>query len=204
MRHLTDAELLENLGPNQWHQSHVAACIMCQKRLAELVLATRPLGLAPVIEPSITAQDILLRAQRQSRSPVVALSLALMLSILGFFLISPKTTSPSIPTLALHAENAAFGASRISVAWTRGSQFGILTASAVPSVPHRVLEVWMIHGQTHVPVAIIPSAIQTTTIAFVVPNPHLNYQAIGVTLEPSPNMTSPTGPRIFFGRLPSS
>lgn len=204
MRHLTDAELLENLGPNKRHQSHVASCSSCQTRLAELVLATRPLGPAPVIEPSVTAQDILLQAQRQSRSPLVAFSLALVLSILGFFLVSPKTPSPSIPTLALKAENAAFGTSRISVAWSPGSQFGILTVTSVPSVPNRVLEVWMIHGQTHVPVALIPSVTQTTTITFAVPNPHLSYQAIGVTLEPSPNMTSPTGPRIFFGRLPSS
>jgi hypothetical protein len=200
MRHLTDAELLENLGPKQLHQNHVVACTICQKRLEELAMATRPLGLAPAIDPWVSAQDILLRAQRPSRSSLVAFSLALMLSILGLFLVSPRTPVPSIPTLTLQAENAAFGGSRIRVAWTPGSKIGILTVTSVPSVPNRVLEMWMIHGQTHVPVALIPSVTHTTTLTFAVPNPHMSYQAIGVTLEPAPNMPSPTGPRIFFGR----
>ncbi len=203
MKHLTDAELLENLGPKQFHQNHVAACTLCQQRLAELAIATHPLGLAPLREPLVSAHDILLRTQRQPRSPLVAFSLALLLSILGLFLVSSSTHVPPIPALTLHAESTAFGGSRIRVAWSPGSQIGTLTVTSVPSIPNRVLEVWMIHGRTHVPVALIPSVSRSATITFTVPNPHLGYQAIGVTLEPAPNMPFPTGPRIFFGRWPA-
>lgn len=210
MKHLTDAELLQSLGPMLLNHPHLAHCAACRQRQDLLSAAIQVLGMPPAITPTTTAADILQRDSRvktSKRTPFLGGALAIMAALIGFLASVPAAPGPiAMPSLALRAEDVSFAQSRVAVQWKPGSPVGLMTVSHMPPMAHRVLEVWMIHGRHHVPVAIIPSVSGITQVAFAVPNPDIGYQAIGITLEPSPDMPAPTGPKVFFVSLlpPSS
>ncbi|WP_143570100.1 anti-sigma factor domain-containing protein, partial [Sulfobacillus thermosulfidooxidans] len=158
-------------------------------------------------EPSLTATQILSRlASREhtlkviSRRQIAGVAIALMLSSLA--LLSPSLQKPILPApVQMAATSLPFASSRVMVEWSPGHKMGKIFASQLKVIPNSVLEVWLIKDRKHVPVAIIPLSSHDETVMFAVPKKARNAEAIGITLEHSPNMPKPTGPRVFYHKF---
>ncbi|OLZ11608.1 anti-sigma factor domain-containing protein [Sulfobacillus thermosulfidooxidans] len=207
MAHLNDEELLVSWRRYGDKSEHEDSCQLCQSRrhtLLEVVTSVLP---EPTQEPSLTATQILSRlASREhtlkviSRRQIAGVAIALMLSSLA--LLSPSLQKPILPApVQMAATSLPFASSRVMVEWSPGHKMGKIFASQLKVIPNSVLEVWLIKDRKHVPVAIIPLSSHDETVMFAVPKKARNAEAIGITLEHSPNMPKPTGPRVFYHKF---
>lgn len=198
MSHLSDEALLKAFRRYGRAARHLKNCPVCQKRQADLTQALSRLVPQPQQLPLVGAHAILERAAAESRnstpwSLISALALPAVLVLIHVTSQHPVWPAP----VAMTATSLPFASSHVSVQWRPGDVIGrIHTANLVPHSAG-VLEVWMVSGSRHVPVTVLPLTAAHETIIFTVPYTARFAEAIGITMEPSPNMPAPTGPRIF-------
>lgn len=208
MRHLSDEDLLIALSPGARQPQHLALCTACRRRYESLARIVRPLIPAPI--PPKTSADVLLArwsheaARPKPRWIYEAVAVVFVFALLGLPGHRPPAPGRSMATMATLSTSLPFTDAHARIDWRPGASSGRLMFSNLPSVPHHVLTVWLIHGQEHIPVAMVPlnHSTDTMTVWFSVPHPTMAYRAVGVTLEPAPYRMKPTGPRIFFMPMP--
>ncbi len=202
MSHLSDEDLLSEFRRYGHSSGHVQFCPACQARQAVLIEAIDLIVPQPLEFPSVDAQAVIARA-RGTRRAQSSWSLVAVLALAGVLALGRLTAPlPLWPApVALSAIGLPFSSSHVDVQWRPGDAAGRIHTEGLIHRSREVLEVWMVSGTHHVPVTDLPLTPKYQTVIFSVPAAARNAHTIGITLEPSPNMPVPTGPRVFGYRF---
>ena len=214
--HLPDEALL--LAAHHAHRlssrqrRHLAKCVQCrheQKKLSHL--------LDGQAEPAMDAPEFSKVAPKMTRPTVSAswrkraVAGAAVLSLLAFW---PKLLWPSAPlgpvalgtlldsrSIALKATTSHVHG-RITVTANRRAGWMLLSYAHVTRLPsHHVYEVWWIQRKEHIRAGVFRVLGHRATVWLHTLKPVAQAEAIGITTEPSPGSSHPTGPKTFFGIL---
>ncbi|POB09569.1 anti-sigma factor domain-containing protein [Sulfobacillus sp. hq2] len=197
MAHLTDEALLTAHRRYGRVPKHLRTCQLCQKRQADLLRALHQLAPEPYAHPNVDAYSILAQAHFTPR-PKVSRILAVVASAAVLAAIPVAPSHPTWPTpVAMTASSLPFSTSHVTLQWRPGDIMGRIHTTNLSPHLGRVLEVWMVKGHQHIPVTVLPLTRTPQTITFAVPYPARDARAVGITMEPAPNMPVPTSPRIF-------
>jgi hypothetical protein len=217
-RHLDDVDLLALASGHRDERDrlyrHWANCPVCQSRQAYLTSLMPPMAVvsgktAPEwdfsrVDPRPVVRNTLPR-RRRGLVYLVALAAA------AFFYIWPHliwAEAPSGP-VALWAYMTGTRVEMVPDVPRVGSVSLVISsagwtwvqARVSPPRPHTVYEAWWIVGHRHLRANVFRPT-RSHGVSFWIPGPRRPVNAVGVTLEPAPGTMVPTGPRLFFARLP--
>jgi hypothetical protein len=85
----------------------------------------------------------------------------------------------------------------------RSTGWAHLVGVGLPALaPGQVYEVWWIRGTRHLPAGVfVPSGNGSASLWMQSPDHFTAVVAVGITREPAPGTTQPSGPRQYAGRL---
>ena len=220
-RHLDDLDLLSiasgtRLIPADMAR-HLKRCQDCRERQSALV------GLMgePTLPESIPAWNSInplphgVTAERSRRSPFRWAIRALVAAILGVgFLTWPRVLWPRAPwgpgVLVVMATGHAASlrpvgtrSGQVTVQWSPSAGWALLSAQNLPPLPQgQVYECWWIKGGRHIAAAVFrPGSGGSASVWMQSKADFAGVTAVGITREPEPGTTHPTGARQFFGLL---
>jgi|SRR5579875_1590168 len=130
-----------------------------------------------------------------------AVFLLFALAMLGWNL-SLRQPGSSTSRLATIGGTSAAPHVQGQITYLKDRQVMLLSVRGLPNLkPGDVYQIWLIHGQTPVPVGVFD---RTSTQFAIAANPS-QYQALAVTIEPGPlGSPAPTGAKVVVSKLSSS
>lgn len=221
-RHPDDAALLALASPAKQSdarmRSHVQRCQACQLRQNELLSMVMAMGEPDVGLEGVPSWDRVkppFERRPERRAPWVRV-LALAAGIL-IFLGWPQAIWGQGPSGPAALEVMAMGrpagltpvhatAGLLKVKWSPATGWALLSGQKIPACPAgKVYEAWWIRGGHHIRAGTFrPDAAGRATLWMQSAQDFKGVTAVGITLEPWPGTSSPTGPRQYFGSLLST
>ena len=216
--HLDDLDLLtalSSVAPRRIKVSrHLAHCSLCRDR-QEALRSWVPSQLPHHQEvPDWEVINPILQEKRPTwRGPFAAMTAGVML-IAGLWW--PHALWNTAPTGFDAASILLFGQTRemqvihghgqVIVKYSKQGQWALIETHALAPLPQgRIYEAWWIDGTQHDKAAVFSTQHGGQTSLWIHHNAPLKYvNGLGITLEPSPGTSKPTGPKAFFLKLPSS
>ncbi len=216
--HLDDLELLialSSVAPRRIRVSrHLARCVLCrdrQKSLESLVPSYSPNDREvpnwEVVNPIPKGKIATWRWPFAATTAVV-----MLIAVLWW----PHALWNTAPTGFDAASIMLFGQTRemqvihghgqVVVKYSRQGKWALIETHALARLPQgRIYEAWWIEGTQHYKAAVFSTKNGGQTSLWIYHNAPLKYvNGIGITLEPSPGTSKPTGLKAFFLKLPSS
>lgn len=200
-RHLTPEELLALSGPGGRTHAHLAGCPACAARLADLQGDLARLAPAPVRPAPGGVRRVLRLAARRQRARRAVVS-GIVGAVAAFALWAVVLNRPVAPRPAVVLSGTSWAPAASARIVVLPSGRGVFTASHLPALPSgRVYELWTIEGGDHRRAAVFtPDAGGSAHITIALPA-DLAGVSFGVTVEPAPGTTRPTGRRVLRAQI---
>ncbi len=208
--HPDEADLLASgrgrRGPRDDSWRHLEGCAECQARLADLERRLPPV--AP--EAPVPSWRTLKASMRFRRRRIILSWASVAAASLGVMVLLPKLGPTAAPfgydvvlmwiegrAMTLHPVAASGGTVRLAI--DRSTGWAHLTGADLPRLaPGQVYEVWWIRGSRHLPAGtFVPSGTGSVSLWMRSPDHFAAVDAVGITREPAPGTSRPSGPREY-------